>query len=224
MTENATIPLPGGGSANAAVALPPGNDKLAAVIVLHEWHGLNDEMKSRAEQFASLGLVAIAIDLFGGKIATDDAEAGKLAGEMKTAHSIEIIRAAVAWLKSHPRVNGKVAVSGFCLGGGQTLAAACNVEGLDAAVAFYGLPPEEWLDFGKTKTPILGHYAKVDAWIDPERVTKLAEKATAAGRSFEVHFYDGGHAFMRQSDPKVYHEASAKLAWDRTTAFLKKHL
>lgn len=223
MTESITLRADNRES-TAALALPPGDDRVPTIVIVHEYWGLNDETRAQADRFASEGFLALAVDLYAGVVATDPKEAARLSSEMKTEEALRIIGDAVAFAKAHPRSNGKVAITGFCLGGGQAIAAVCNVVGIDAAVPFYGTPPERFVDFTKTKAPLLGHFATKDAFIDRARVEGIAEKARAAGVSFELHFYDAGHAFMRVGDPSAYDETSATLAWSRTMAFLKTAL
>ena len=127
-------------------------------------------------------------------------------------------------LRSRPRSNGRVAVTGFCLGGAMAIAAACAVPGLAAAVPFYGIPKPEYVDWSRCEAPILGHYGAKDPMIAMERPQALADAARAAGRSFALHFYDAGHAFMREGDPSAYDAPSASQAWERTVAFLRERL
>jgi carboxymethylenebutenolidase len=190
------------------------------IIVVHEWWGLNDDIRRLCRRFVSEGFGAMAVDLFGGKLTTDPTEAAQFAGDMKTEASMATIAAAAKWLHEHG--SAKVAVTGFCLGGAMALAAACTVEGLAAAVPFYGIPKAEFIKFGKATPPICGHYSKSDAWASLERASAIAGEAKAAGASFALHAYDGPHAFMREADPNAYHEASAKAAWATTIAFLKE--
>jgi carboxymethylenebutenolidase len=138
--------------------------------------------------------------------------------------SAPIIEAGARWLAGQARSNTRVAVTGFCLGGAMTLAAACNIEGLGAAVPFYGTPKDEYANGWRAKAPILGHYAKNDGFVSIERARAVAAMVNANGGSFELHEYDAGHAFMREADPTAYHAPSADLAWARTITFLNKHL
>ncbi|CAN5667084.1 dienelactone hydrolase family protein [soil metagenome] len=199
-----------------------GPESAPAVIVVHEWWGLNDDIRSLSARFVSEGFTALAVDLFAGKLAKNEAEAGELANEMKTTDAMTVITDAVKYLRGYGAP--KVGITGFCLGGGMALAAGCTVAGLSAAVPFYGIPKPEFLRFSRDTPPILGHYSKIDAWASLERANGIAAQATAAGASFVVEAYDGPHAFMRAHDPKAYHEASATLAWKRTVEFLKKSL
>ncbi len=119
--------------------------------------------------------------------------------------------------------HSKIGITGFCLGGSMALAAALNVKGIAAAVPFYGTPREEFAQFKGDAPPILGHYAKSDPFVRAERVRELEARAEAAGDRFEVHFYEGGHAFMRKGHPE-YDAPSAELAWSRTLAFFRARL
>lgn len=213
-----------GGETKGYLALPAGAAPSGAVVVIHEWWGLNDDVRRMTDRFAAEGWVGLAVDLYGGRVTSEAAEALALSTEMKTADAVEIVRGAAAALSAHPACNGKIAVTGFCLGGGMTLAAVAGVDGLAAGVPFYGSPRDEFLHYDRMRAPILGHYASQDAFVDPARVRRIAEAVRAAGGSFELHFYEGGHAFMRERDPHAYHEPSARLAWERTTAFLRARL
>lgn len=221
--EMITFGIPGGGTARAALALPDGSDKHGAIVIAHEWWGLNEEIQKQAERFAAEGFLALAVDLYGGQVTDDAARAMELSSSVKTMEAMKVIEGAVNTLSAHPRSNGRIGVTGFCLGGAMTLAAAANVEGLSAALPFYGTPKDEFLHVDRMKMPIQGHYAKDDPFVSAERAAAIRDRVNAAGGRMEVFFYDGGHAFMRD-DPSTYHEASAKLAWSRAIAFLRENL
>lgn len=206
----------------APLHLPPSGDATRALVVLHEWFGVNADIQRLCGRFAAAGFAAVAVDLYAGKVTTEDSVAMQLSSEMKTADSMITIQAAVKALAA--RGARAIGITGFCLGGGQTLAASCNVEGLAAAVPFYGTSRDEFLAFGAGTPPILGHFADKDPFVLRERVETIRDRARAAGVSIEVHFYEGGHAFMREADPRAYHAPSAELAWSRTLAFLGQHL
>ena len=213
------------GTCGGALAEPGGTAKVGAVVVIQEWHGINDEMRAKVDRFATEGFLALAPDLYHGKCAKNDDDAGKLMSALDFGKAVGEIGAAVQYLKEQPRSNGKVGVLGFCLGGALTFATAANVPGIACAVPFYGVPDISKLDFSKVTAPILAHFAGHDDWASPDKARKIQKGLQALGKSMELHVYDGaGHAFMRQSDPAKYHEASAKLAWERTLAFLKRHL
>ena len=222
MIETVMLATPNG-PAMAALATPAGDGPHPAIIICHEWWGLNDDMRRIAERFAREGFLALAVDFYEGKSTADPEEALKLVMQFQTDHALVVTTAAVAFLKSHPRGGQEVSITGFCLGGAMAIAAICNVPGLHAGVPFYGLPLPKYLHFDKVRAPLLGHFAETDAHVPSEKVQAVVEQARAAGVSFECHFYQGGHGFMRKPDPQSYHAESAQLAWDRTIAFLKRH-
>jgi carboxymethylenebutenolidase len=207
------------------LAEPSGSGKTGAVVVVQEWHGINDEMRAKVDRFAREGFFALAPDLYHGKVTADDTEAGKLMAALDFGRAVGEIGAAAQWLRDQPRSNGKVAVVGFCLGGALTFAAAANVPGLACTVPFYGIPDLSKLDLNKVSAPILAHFGEHDDWASPQKARLLAADLKAKGKSIELHVYEGaGHAFMRDSDKTKYHEASAKKAWSRTIAFLHEHV
>jgi carboxymethylenebutenolidase len=207
------------------LAEPAAGGNVGAVVVVQEWHGINAEIKAKVDRFASEGFLTLAPDLYHGKVATNDTEAGQLMAALDFGKAVGEIGAAVQWLKEQPRSNGKVAVLGFCLGGALTIASAANIPGLACVVPFYGLPDFSKLDLSKITAPILAHFAEVDDWASPTKARQLEKDMKAKGRSIELHVYEGaGHAFMRDSDKTKYHEPSAKKAWPRTLAFLHQHV
>lgn len=211
------------GKASGEVSLPSA-DKAGGVVIFHEWWGLNDHMRSIAEKFAAAGFVALALDSFDGQTTKDPGEAAKLMNNLDFAKAITQAAGAVDFLKAHARCNGKVAVTGFCLGGGLTLAAACNIEGLSAVVPFYGMPDSSKVDYAKVTAPILGHFATRDYFVKPENVAALDEKLKGLGKDARIEMYEADHAFVNDTRPEVYSPDNAKLALDRTFAFLHQHL
>lgn len=201
-----------------------GTRRAGGVIVVQEWFGITEHIQSLVDRFAGEGFVALAPDLYHGRIAKDDAEAGRMMRALDFPKAVADIGAAVGHLAGRPECNGKVGVVGFCLGGALTFAAACNVPGLAAAVPFYGAPDIEAMDWSRVTAPVLAHFARVDEWASPEKAEAIRRKLSALGKSMELHVYDAGHAFMRDTDPSKYSAANAKLAWDRTIAFLKRTL
>jgi carboxymethylenebutenolidase len=215
----------GATTCGGAFAEPTGAGKVGAVVVVQEWHGINDEMRAKVDRFAREGFLALAPDLYHGKVATNDADAGTLMSALDFGRAVAEIGAAAQWLSAQPRSNGKVAVLGFCLGGALTFASAANLPGLACAVPFYGIPDLSKLDLNKVTAPIQAHFAERDDWASPEKARLLEADLKAKGKPIELYIYEGaGHAFMRDSDKTKYHEASAKKAWPRTIAFLHEHL
>lgn len=213
-----------GGKVPGALAEPSGSGKAGGVVLLQEWWGLDDHIKGWADKLAAAGFLVLAPDLYHGKVTKDAGEASKLMNELDTLKAVQEIAGAVDHLKHHARSNGKVAVMGFCMGGALSFASACHIPGLAAAVPFYGIPPAEKVDYAKVTAPILTHVAKKDNWVTPARAEEVKKKIESHGKSVELHLYDADHAFMNDTRPEVHDPASAKLALERTLAFLRKHL
>jgi carboxymethylenebutenolidase len=213
-----------GAAASGELALPEGSGKAPALVLVQEWWGVNDHIRSLADRFAKAGFVTLAPDLYHGKTTKDAGEAGQLMQALDGMRAMDDLAGASGYLAAHPRSNGKVGIVGFCMGGAYTLAAASNIPSFAAAAPFYGLPPAERLDPAKMKAPILAHVATRDGWVSPPKMQEIAEKVNAHGGAMKVEVYEADHAFMNDTRPEVYAPEAAKLAWDRTVAFLHQHL
>lgn len=212
------------GEIRAYEARPKVKEKLPGVVVIHENRGLVPHIEDIARRTALEGFHAIAPDAlspFGGTPENPD-EARALFQKLDREENIKNFVAAVAYLKTHPQTTGKVAVMGFCWGGGVTNQVAVNCPDLEAAVPFYGLqPPLE--DVPKIKASMLIHYAENDERINAG-IPAFEEALKKAGVDYKIYIYEGtGHAFMNDTGPR-YHKEAAALAWQRTIAFLKEKL
>lgn len=223
MTEKVSFAREGGIETGGEIALPAGEARAGAVVLIHEWWGLNDHVRSLLGRLAGAGFVALAPDLFAGKVTRDAGEAAKLMQGLDWGSALEDIAGAARYLAGHPRSNGKVGVLGFCMGGALSFAAAASVKGLSAVVPFYGLPSQK-LDFDAVEAPILAHFAARDEWAKPELAEDIKRELEARGKSIELHVYDAQHAFVNDTRPEVHDPDAAKIAWDRSVAFLRQHL
>jgi carboxymethylenebutenolidase len=212
------------GGLEGALATPPGTSKVGGVVVVQEWWGLNDHIESLCDRFAQAGFVALAPDLYHGKLARTKEEAGQMMGALDTKTAVAEIGQAAARLKTEPRCNGRVAVVGFCLGGALTFAAVCSLGDIAAAVPFYGVPGLPMAAYAKIKAPVQAHFAKRDDWAKASIAEEIQKQVREGGGQMELFVYDAGHAFMRSTDPEVYDAQSARLAWERAIEFLTKHL
>ncbi|MBN1210555.1 MAG: dienelactone hydrolase family protein [Myxococcaceae bacterium] len=194
-----------------------------AVLLIHEWWGLNEHIRDVTDRLAREGFTVFAVDLYHGKVARDEATAQQYlsALDWKQAGE-ELQRAAAALRQRSPGV--KVGVTGFCMGGAVALFAAARDPEIAACVPFYGIPGEDKVDVTKIRAPILGHYAKTDDWCSPDRVDALEKKLEAAHVPAALHRYDAQHAFFNDTRPKVYSQPNAELAWRRTVDFLHARL
>ncbi|MBK8119172.1 MAG: dienelactone hydrolase family protein [Sulfuritalea sp.] len=193
------------------------------VVVIQEWWGLNDQICGVADRFARAGFTALAPDLFKGRVTQDADEASHLMNGLDFPGAThQDIRGAVDYLRGVGA--GKVAAMGFCMGGALTIAAAVHVPNLSAGVCFYGIPPREFADPANIHVPFQGHFANMDDWCTPAAVDALEAAMRARGATPELHRYDADHAFFNERRGEVYDAACAGLAWDRSVAFLAKHL
>lgn len=210
------------GETTGALALPAGDGKAPAVVVLQEYWGVNDHIKAVVQRWAAAGFVALAPDLYRGTVTTSADEAMSLLTSLDGSRAIADIAGAVELLRAHPRVSGKVGVTGYCMGGAYALASSTVIRDLGAVVPFYGLPPAA--DWSKVTAPIQAHFASTDDWAKPELARKIQETIQAQGGSMELFVYEAQHAFCNDTRPEVYSPENAKLAWERAVEFMRKHL
>ena len=222
-----TYPSPGGnsGQMRGYLVQPAGPGPFPAVLVIHENRGLNPYIEDVARRAAVEGFVALAPDgLFpvGGYPGNDD-DGRALQGNLDQAKLRTDMLNSATVLKSHKLSNGKLGVTGFCWGGSTVNFLAVTLgSDLQAGVPFYGAAAET-AGVPKIKAPLLIQYAETDPRIN-EMWPAFETALKAAGVPHQMHIYPGTqHGFHNNSTPR-YHEASAKLAWDRTIAFFKKNL
>ena len=223
MATRITFSSSAGGGLEGALAQPAGSGKAGGLVVIQEFWGLSAEMENKCDRFAEAGLLALAPDLFHGKLPANKGEAAQAMAALDRTKAVGEIGDAVARLRADPRCNGKVALTGFCLGGALAFAAACKLEGLAAVVPFYGVPDMPMDSYARVKAPIQAHFAKRDDWAKASIAEEIQKNVRAAGGAMDLYVYEAGHAFMRASDPQVYDSASAPVAWDRAIAFLRQH-
>ncbi|MDV6331379.1 dienelactone hydrolase family protein [Asticcacaulis sp. 201] len=215
-----TLTRPDGGSFDGYLA-EAGKEK-PCVIVIQEWWGLNDHIKSVADRFEFEGFNALAPDLYHGRITQDADEASHMMNGLDFPGAVhQDIVAARDYLAA---INPAVAVMGFCMGGALTIGAAARLDGFKAAVCFYGVPPKAFADPADIKIPFQGHFGTRDDWITPEVVAGLQADMEKAGNAPDVYSYDADHAFFNKTRPEVYDADAAEQAWMRMMAFLRANL
>lgn len=222
-TSTVNITTAGGRKVMGALALPK-KSPAPAVLLIHEWWGLNDQIKTMAVEFARQGYVTLALDMYEGKSAgADPAQAKELMSAMNADVGHDIATSWVAWLRKSKRVSGnKVATCGWCFGGGWSLNTSIATP-VDATVIYYGRVNRTADDLKKLKGPVLGHFATKDKFINKEMVDGFEKNMKEAGKTFTTHWYDADHAFANPTGAR-YEGGAAKLSWKRTTEFLKKEL
>jgi carboxymethylenebutenolidase len=219
--ETVSVTTPGGRKVAAALAVPA-KMPAPAVLLVHEWWGLNDQIKAMAAEFAKQGFLALAVDLYEGKVATDPTTAETLMKAVDPAKAIETLDVWVAWLKKDSRSTGKVGTVGWCFGGGWSLNASI-ANPVDATVIYYGNLERSADDLKGLKGPVLGHFADQDQWINKPMVEGFEAKMKQDGKPLEVHWYTANHAFANPTGQN-YDKEDAQTAWKRTLDFLRKNL
>lgn len=211
------------GPGEGYLAVPQGSGPFPAVVVIQEWWGLDDHIKSVVERFANEGYIAIAPDLYHGHVASEPNEAQKLMMEMEQDVALEEIQNAVNYLIGRDDVAPKkAAVIGFCMGGGLALQMAAKGQNIAIVAPFYGRPLDA-AAAAQVKVPIVGSYGEQDQSIQPDAVNAMAEQIRAAGQSVDIKFYPAGHAFFNDTRDS-YNAAAAQDAWQRTLAAFSQAL
>jgi carboxymethylenebutenolidase len=207
-----------GKSVNAYLAAPEHGGP--GVLVLHAWWGLKPFFKQVCDRLAEQGFTALAPDLRNGQIAKTIDEAKELMEKSDGQFVGNMVMAA----KDHLRgmVKGKIGLVGFSMGAGWALiVASSKPEQIGATVLFYG---NEYADYEKITSKVMGHYSDNDEWEPNEYVEKTFAAFKSAGVDATLHTYPGvGHWFVEADRPE-YDPGAASLAWERTFEFLKKNM
>ena len=179
------------------VYTPQGKGPFPALVVIHEWYGLTDWVKDQASKLADQGYVALAIDLYRGKVATTPDEAHQIMRGVPEDRASRDLLAATTYLASQKNVEAKrIGSIGWCMGGGYAFNLAVNDPNLKAAVINYGHLASDDATLKKINAPILGIFGGQDKGITPDDVHKFESQMKALGKTVEIHIFpDAGHGF-----------------------------
>lgn len=213
-----------GGS--AYLSLPPGKKApMPGVVVIHEWWGLNEHIQHWADRLAEDGYAAVAVDLYGGKVATTPDEAMATMKTVDEKKAIATLVAAHDFLEKDERVKApRTGSIGWCFGGGFSLKLAMNEPDLDAAVLYYGMLVTDPAALSPIKAEVLGIFGNKDKAIGPEKVNEFEKALGKAGVKSTILRYDADHAFANPSQAARYDEKSAADAWAKVRQFLRAKL
>jgi len=229
----ATAPKPGSGQvvqfgsgASGYLAIPTSPGKKPGVIVIQEWWGVNDWVKQQADRLADQGYVALAVDLYRGRVATTQENAHELMRGMPEDRAIADLKAGVDFLSQRPDVDPNLIGSiGWCMGGGYSLALATNDPRVHATVMNYGRLVTDTSTIAKLNGPLLGNFGANDGCIPPADVKAFGAALTKMGKLGDIKIYDGaGHAFMNPNNTEGYNAAAADDAQGRIDAFFERNL
>ena len=220
------IELESGGERVRGYLAAPASGRGPGVVVIQEWWGLVDHVRSLCDRLALQGFVALAPDLYRGETASDPDAAGRLMMGLEIPRAARDLDAAVARLQGETGVTGsKVGAIGFCMGGQLALFAATRNPRIGAVVDCYGVHPNVKLDLARLEAAVLGIFAERDSFVPPEVARKLEADLRAAGKRVEVRIYPGvDHAFLNDTRPDVYDAEVAARAWAEAVQFLRAEL
>ncbi len=203
----------------------PASESLPAIIAIHEWWGLNDNIRAMARRLAGEGYTVLAVDLYGGQVATEPSQAKDLMRSVMDTPgpAQENLTQANQFLRDEYNAP-KLGVIGWCFGGGWALRSGLLLQDLSAIAIYYGeliLQPEA-LD--GIKAPIIGFFGEDDSSIPVQDVENFKSALSSLGKPADINLYPGvGHAFANPSG-KNYNAAAAEDAWEKTTAFFAAQL
>lgn len=210
------------------LAVPEGDGPFPALVIIHEWNGLQDRVRQLADDFAGEGYVTLAADLFQGRTGANRDENMALVQEAQSdpAKMIANLNAAVAYLKGRPDVTGRVGAMGWCFGGGVALSFGLDGENHEATAIFYGRLVDDPETLARLDHEVYGTFAALDNGPSPESVAAFESALRAAGVEHDLHIYDDvNHGFWLRvdGDPDV-RAAPAADAWQRLKSYLDRTL
>jgi carboxymethylenebutenolidase len=211
---------------NAVLYSPSGKGPFPAIIVIHEWWGLNDWVKEQASRLTDQGYEALAIDLYRGKVATTPEMAHEIMRGVPEDRAKRDLHAAFEYLASLPNVKkDRIGAIGWCMGGGYSLDVALQEPTLAADVINYGHLATDKDALKKINAPILGSFGAQDQGIPPADVKKFGKTLDQLGKKESIKIYDdAGHGFQNPNNEAGYREADTADAWQRTLSFLAENL
>jgi carboxymethylenebutenolidase len=204
--------------------LPRDPNRHRAIIVIHEWWGLNKWVKKQAANLTAHGYVALAVDLYQGTVTADPSEARTLKRGLRNDRAMRDLKAAFEYLAGRADVDPKhIGSLGWSMGGGLALQLAIHEPRLAARVVNYGALPANPADIRKINAPVLGIFGSLDRGIPPGRVRAFEKCMSAAKKSVDIEIYAGaGHAFECPTNKRGYRPEAAASAWFHTLKFFEQ--
>jgi len=222
-----TVQFPSGkNTVSGFLASPAKPGHYPALVVIHDWWGLTDFVKQQTENFASAGFVALAVDLYGGKLPANATEAHEMSRSITTDQGVLDLMNAIVYLETRPDIaRGRVGSVGWAMGGWYSIQLAMRVPRLGACVVNYGVLPTDPNDLQDIASPVLGSFGADDKGVTPTDVQAFQKSMQTLGRQIDIKIYDGaGPSFENPDNKAAYRPQAAEDAWKRTIAFLNKYL
>jgi len=216
----------GNDTAQGLLYLPTGAGPHPALVVIHEWWGLNDWVKEQAAQFAALGYVALAVDLYRGQVATDPDAAHQLSRGLPQDRGVRDLVSAVHFLEQRKDVEARrIGAIGWCMGGGYAIQLAVAEPTLRSVVVNYGSLPTDRASLARIHASILGNFGGKDMGIPPAAVDDFAAEMKQLGNPPDVKIYpEAGHAFENPNNKVGFRSQDAEDAHRRIVTFLSRTL
>jgi carboxymethylenebutenolidase len=209
----------------AFLAEPDGKGPFPGVVVIQEWWGLTDWIKDNAKRLAEQGYVALAPDLYRGKVTDNPMVARQLLTGLPQDRAVRDLKAAAANLAGRANVRkDRIGSIGWCMGGGYSLQLALNDPSIRACVMCYGRVVTDAKALQPLKASVLGVFGEQDMGIPIKEVRKFEESAKQDGKSVQIFTYEAGHGFMRPGNNPAYREPAAKDAWKQIDKFFAQNL
>ncbi|TNE37434.1 MAG: dienelactone hydrolase family protein [Alphaproteobacteria bacterium] len=220
--EDVTLKLDHGKPITASVIFPE-KTPAPAVVLVHEWWGLNDQIKAVAADFAREGYAAVAVDLYGGNVGKTPDEAQRYMKAVNPVEATETLQKWIAWARDNDKTTEKLGTIGWCFGGGWSLNASLAAP-VDATVIYYGNVAKKADELKALTGPVMGHFADKDKWINKAMVDGFIEQMKLAGQPApEVFWYSADHAFANPTGAR-YDQEDAQTAWKRSQKFFADSL
>jgi carboxymethylenebutenolidase len=222
-----TVTFPSGKeTVGGFVAAPEKPGRYPGIILVHDWWGLTEWVKQQTQNLAAQGFVALAVDLYGGKLPTDASEAQQVSESLSSDQAVLKLMAGIVYLAMRNDVErDRIGVVGWAMGGGYALRLAMHVPQIAACVDNYGEVPTDPNEMQLIGAPVLGNFGADDRGVTPTDVQGFEKAMKNLNRRVDLKVYDGaGHSFENPNNKDAYRPDAAADAWSRTVAFLDKSL
>jgi carboxymethylenebutenolidase len=209
------------GPATGYLATARGVDNAPGVVLIHEWWGLNQNIKDTADKLATHGYNVLAVDLYNGQVAQDSSQARELVGSVNQQEALTNLDSAQEYLRSTG--SSRIGSWGFCFGGAQSMNLAVSEFAPDASVIYYGTPITAEQELASIRQPLLGIFGSQDSSISVESVQEMDEKLDGITNHSVIIYEGANHAFANPSGDR-FDEDAASQAWQETLSFLSENL
>jgi len=211
---------------NGFLASPEKPGRYPGIVVVHDWWGLTDWVKDQTQKLADQGFVALAVDLYGGKLPANATEASEMSNAVTENHAVLDLMAGIVYLTTRNDVErDRIGAVGWAMGGDYSMRLATLVPRLGACVVNYGVLPTDPNELQNIGAPVLGNFGADDHGVTPTDVQAFEKTMKTLNRRVDMKIYDGaGHSFENPNDKNAYRPEAAEDAWNRTVAFLNKSL